>query len=276
MPETERAELKGDEPSAPTWATAIPELFYDVVARILPGFFFISLMLAGALIIRFCFVDGKILQEGDLKFIPASLLAGAVFFWSWTAGLLLTFLGGWLSRGAGSRDVSIEILRKQPNQALLRIARREGILPQDEHESDSAHAKQNTAQLYQDIHEYLKARRIEWRSILSKNQAEVTFYENITAALVVYLAAMLITAAFLICAYWADASILPALRAGGPHWIRVLGAVLFGLVPQSVMLAATIYSRQKKYRRLWERHISILRVALHGKLQSAGGRAAES
>jgi hypothetical protein len=277
MAENDHLDARPEETAtSASWASAIPELFYDILARILPGFLALMLALGGYATIRLWLVDGRIGVAESLKEIPPSVLIPSAFLGMWITGLLLTYLGGRLNTGKSKQKTLERVFGNEDNKTLLALARREEIvsaLPKGGL-SDGNALLQQAGRIYQDIHEFLKARRVEWRSMLSKNQAEVTFYENVTAALVLYCVAMIVASVFLFCAYQADPSFLPILRGNRPLWIAISGAVLTAFVPALVALVVAWYSMHKKYDRLWDRHMSMLRVALRPRVVLAQAEAA--
>lgn len=113
-------------------------------------------------------------------------------------------------------------------------------------------AKENAGTIYQQLHEYLKDRRSEWRGVLTKNQAEATFYGNVTAS------------SLLLC-LGAVAFAPGACYVMGKHLSDVLpkdlvGYLLTAVLPQAAVCLFAFQGMLVKNGRLWTRHIACLSV----------------
>jgi hypothetical protein len=245
-----------DKPSI-TWASTIPEISYDIVARMLPGIVFVAAGVHSYACFRSWILHQPVHWIEFNKEAPifGLLLAGAIA--CWIIGLLLTPFGDMLWRGRQRKQVFLNAVAANPTIFLR--AQQAGILAQkygvalwqpDPKQEDLTHRAEVSSAIYQQLHEYLKDRKPEWRGLLSKTQAEVTFYANVSAALLLALAGELIMTAV---AAWA----LPKTPA---HLADRLGLAYWAisLLPILLLLAAALIGLKQKQERLWSRQVALL------------------
>jgi hypothetical protein len=78
--------------------STIPELFYDVLARIFPGLALMAVTILGLVSFRFWILNRPVQTMWPLSSGSPILLAFVLSLGCWIAGLLLTPLGDWLWR----------------------------------------------------------------------------------------------------------------------------------------------------------------------------------
>ena len=240
-----------------TLVSVIPEVAYDVVARMLPG----AILLALGINSYGCF-QGWMQQKPILwtELRTETPIFGLIFLGAiacWILGLLLTAFGEMIWRGKPRREAFLRAV--EGHRAIFFRAETLGIIEQKYkaalwQQETGMHLRSQrlevSADVYQQLHEYLKNRRPEWRGLLSKTQAEVTFYANALAASLLVLAG---TIFLTILAFYADQ--LPWTRL----WQRgAIGYWTTALLPPALFALASWRGLIDKLPRLWSRHIALL------------------
>jgi len=248
-----------DETPSSSWTAAIPELFYDVLARILPGF----VTLASGFYVYGCWrtsIDAWPIDWEAIAKDTTLWVAFAVTMSSWVLGLLLTPLGE--SLWARQRKPQfLNVVARHPVQlqqacdaGILTPALPEGVAL-DQINANTENGEKLAGEVYQQLHEYLKDRKPEWRSVLSKSQAEVTFYANVTAGFMVVLVfgSILSTIWLLVARLFAWKEVAASQIA----WFGVLS-----ILPMVVLGECAYWGLYGKVPRLWARHMGMLSTEL--------------
>lgn len=172
-----------DEPKpATTLADAIPELFYDIIVRVIPGFLMIA---------WFAYFEawhGTIPQKiTELNWAPATLLLIVSASAAYAAGMLVAPAGRWLTLLYYPR-IFRDVASTQ-HDVIMDLGRHFGLrhIPQDATRlSRDALDEILTVELvdrtYQQMHDHLKERAGKPGALLAKKQAETIFCANLAAA----------------------------------------------------------------------------------------------
>lgn len=250
----------GDDRSS-HWVSAVPEIFYDLIARVLPGA--VAWLMGADLYLSFrLWIEGR---PGVLAWsatgASAVILSVGMLAACWVVGLLLTPLGDGVWRGPRTERIFLEIVGQ--HRELLKRAEERGLF--DHGRGAGIWAAENESALredlialsrtiYQQIHEYLKDRREVWRNMLTKNQAEVTFYANVAATM----RWMLLGTIPLV---WA-ACFVKGVRIGAVGMRNWAGFALTAVLPMALFLWSARKGLMSKQPRLWTRHMACLAVDL--------------
>jgi hypothetical protein len=249
--------------SPPSWASTIPELFYDVLARFLPGFVALAVFANGYIALRLWLAVGGP-QMSTLEAMPASLLVPSIFIGCWATGLLLTYLGEWLNGGFRLREANKRLNSAEGAIVLneLKDIKQGDLLgtalnPGKDGQFDS----DQVAAIYQLLHEYLKARSPEWRSVLTKNQAEVAFFENVTAAMLIFGVVAILVSLFLLLAQKENCLYVTS-------W-NLIGCIATVAIPCAAVFGLSFLGMKKKCRRLWRRHLGMFQTDMLAREEQA-------
>jgi hypothetical protein len=216
--------------------SVIPELYYDLIARVIPG---AVLLLLGTLPIT---IHLPIDSLKEMSAGSATLLLVVFLLASYWAGILITPLGS-LFHELYRYRVFREALREEEHKGEIR--RFGGALGLNDLSSESSNQDLNTVDRV--MHEFLKDRGDQARLILPKMKAEVTLCDN---SLVAMLGAGILVLAFdILQRLKADplviellpivVGVLLSFLAAGYRMKRLLvrQRVLMTLVPESELLA---------------------------------------
>lgn len=238
-----------DGEKAGNWFSTIPEVHYDFLARVMPGFVVLSFV--GALCTEIS--PPSVSKDSILSnVLTLSLGPGLTFLIllvlaSWCIGMFLTPIGEWMLRML----FLVPIFRKfvKENAGSLNEA----------HKIDFVFAlakwpeKRNRGEwlcladiIYRDLHDGLKELNATASAVLSKNQGEAAFYENTTAGLLVFVLGWLVFLSY--------QHFHPSIETIPKLPISVLAAMI--TLP---FWFRGVYRRQQ---RLWNRHASFLRMYL--------------
>ena len=237
------------------WISAIPEVHYDFLARVFPGLILLSL--SGAAFIAFQDRAAYLRSRSSLFALTHSsmTLASAIIYlvlalvFSWCLGMLLTPFGDSLHkllfRYRVFRDMAHEnhdLLEKAVNQGVLIFAGS----PSWKDVTLSIADKGLAERTYQQLHDQLKETSPSAQRVLAKNQAELTFYTNVSAALILHLVLLAPSILFL-------ARINPALL------ISTFRSATFLLILLPILLLVlSLWGQRAKQSRIWQRHLAFL------------------
>ena len=246
------------------WVSVVPEIFYDVLARILPGF--VCSLVAANIIWAFhrCLLSQT--EQSNTNYSLQSLSGGATLgvilaalaiFWA--IGLLLTPSGDRLCRMRLRAEILIEMVRG--HQRLFAQAERLSILVHEHGPGiwvaiAAGKCDEGFAGIvYQQLHEYLKGRKDAWQGVLTKNQAEVTFYGNVYGGMLwTLVGSVLLVPACLV------------ISGRGSVWVlwSHSGVLFFcmAMIPPIFIAVSAQRGASAKHRRLWLRHVACLTVDL--------------
>jgi Ca-activated chloride channel family protein len=216
-----------------SWAAQIPELVYDLIARVLPGFLAILLIINGWLGYHAYLEPGRSSSLSHFKEAPfnsAILWALGLLIVSWAVGLLVTPVADmYVNEAHRSRNFQKMVTR---HLHLMKAAEAEEIVTHAMGEefwegvSGGKHLD-HSGSIYQQLHEFLKDRKSSWQGILTKNQAEAMFYSNTQAGTALFLlgyGAVVLYARVV----WASPALGGDVAVCGAHTWTGGGAVLAG------------------------------------------------
>lgn len=234
-----------EEKPLSAWS-AVPEIGYDVLARMMPGAMAIGIAIGSYACFRYWLRPPALDWDSIARGISAWVLL-ALIVACWVLGLLLTPIGGMFWSAGNSRKYLVEVMAQYGS--VLRKAEGQGIITMPQGITDWYAAP---GDLYQQLHEHLKDRKPEWRSILTKNQGDVMFYANVAGASIMGILIDLVVAASL----WlfrpnAEQTLLSR---------HLLAFCITSVVPLLSCLGVSLIGFYSKHRRLWVRHIALLAV----------------
>lgn len=228
-------------------------MFYDVLAKLLLGLVALVLFWNGYVAVRLGLGFGGP-SISKLMAIPVSLLIPSVAVGCWATGLLLTYFGEKIKQ----EEANIQLSSPQGAAVLreLQTTREAGFLGAAfTPDSDGLFDREQVESIYQLLQGYLKDRTPEWRSVLTKNQAQVAFYEKVTAAMFI-LALVAFALTLLVCF---DNGIVSE-----AYWDKV-GYLATIAIPWVLFLLLSIARMRPKIRHLWKRQLAMFQTDMVNK-----------
>jgi hypothetical protein len=210
-----------DESSPAKVAALIPEVYYDLIARVPAGtFFLVALLVLYRPTVYKSFAGARIETGAVLLLMFIVAIAG------YSAGLLLSALGNLISWLFWDRTFS-DANEKYEN-IVVRIEARLGIDPLQARSSRKKVRNHNDC-IYRRLHEYLKEVDVQAKVVLPKMQAEAALCCNFAAGvLIVFVASV----------------------------IELKHVSSLGLLWTAVALALSVTGARFRSRRVIERHFS--------------------
>lgn len=243
------------EPSSPPeselpsgLAAAIPELFYNLIADILPGLLLI------AAVANSCYRFTAWLRGNPQHWLSGDnnsvATGGLTLLFAWALGLLVRPFEKWVGGDTRKKEAFSGAVHSY--WWLFAAAEKNNIImlhteaPLD-WQKPEAELLESYGQVYRQVHEYLKDRNRAWREVLAKSQAEGTFYSNTFSAMIVALVVI------------AGLGTVSAFMPGTNHcWGNIGRVALLSMTPPIMVMIVAYAGISGKFQKVWDRHIALL------------------
>ncbi|HEY3929766.1 MAG TPA: hypothetical protein VGL89_15450 [Candidatus Koribacter sp.] len=163
-------------------ASIVPEIFYDLIARVVPGFCFVAI-LAGTYIAETGVPHFEAKAE-DMGWTASTIILLIALLLAYGIGHLLTPIGDALSqqcrypillRAARHESALVHELQTQLKETKLSLEKMRWFSPKD---------RRALSRLYERMHAYLKRQDEQSRVLLPKSQAEAALSSNLLGGFV--------------------------------------------------------------------------------------------